>query len=55
MLTKRLKKVPIMTCLLGILESFSENKRGFRKINNIIFPSGLISQHRGGILQWNGV
>ena len=44
MLDDTLKKEPIVTCLVGILEAFSENKRGFENLDNIFYPIGLISQ-----------
>ena len=42
MLAKRLNKEPIVTFLVGVLEAFSEKKRGFENIENILLPKSLI-------------
>ena len=42
MLAKRLNKEPLVTFLVGVLESFSEKKRGFENIENILLPKSLI-------------
>ena len=44
MLAKRLNKEPIVTFLVGVLESFSEKKRGFENIENILLPKSLIAR-----------
>ena len=42
-LAARLNKEPTISCLVGIVEAFSEKKRGSGNLDNLFYPIGLIS------------
>ena len=49
-LDERWNKDLVVTCFVGILEYFSEEKSGLEKLENILHPGSIIAQHGSGIL-----